>query len=107
MKGVYVSFQITRRDIEVEAGWTTRFYGVSRRQALVIEASYILTDKNQEHLDSLKTKLWLKKYFPKSLEDAQRVKNSFHKLYCDKIQTETDRKNHDAQYDEYIMSLNK
>ena len=43
-----MSFQITRRDIETEAGWTAKFYGVSTREALIIEASYILTDKNKE-----------------------------------------------------------
>ena len=100
-----MSFQITRRDIEMEAGWTAKFYGVSSREALIIEASYILTDKNKEHLDSRKTKNWLQKFLPKTPEEAQRVKNNFHKLYCDKIQTKADRQAHDAAYDEYVMSL--
>ena len=101
-----MSFSISRRDIEVEAGWTSRFYGMSRRKALVIEASYILTDKNKEHLDSKKTRMWLKQFFPKTEEEALRVKNSFFKLYCEKIKTDSDRKAHDAAYDEYVMSLN-
>ena len=100
-----MAFKITRKDIETEAGWTSLFYGLSRRKALIIEASYILTDKNKDHLDSKKTKVWLKQFFPKTPEEAQRVKNNFHKLYCDKIRTDADRKAHDAAYDEYVMSL--
>ena len=100
-----MTYTISRRDIETEAGWTSQFYGLSRRKSLIIEASYILTDKNKDHLDSKKTKVWLKQFLPKTPEEAQRVKNDFHKLYCNKIRTEKDRKAHDAAYDEYVMSL--
>lgn len=101
-----MTFQITRQDIETGAAWTSHFYGLSRLESLTVEASYILTDRNKDHLDSPETKAWLEQFFPSSLEEAEKVKDDFHDLHDKKVKTEDDRLRRDAAYDEFISGRN-
>ncbi len=100
-----MTFQITRQDIEREAGWSSRYYGITPQHALQVEASYILTDRSRLHLDSQETETWLRQFFPATTKEAQEVKTNFLKLHDSMIQTDEDRKAHDAAYDEYVAGL--
>ena len=94
--------QITKSDIETEAAWTSYYYDIPSHDALVLEASHILTSEYKNLIDSPETEAWLIQFLPEGESSIQEVKNSFENLYNTKIQTEEDRQRRDAAYDEFI-----
>ena len=94
--------QITKSDIETEAAWTSYYYDIPSHDALVIEASCILSSDLKEMIDSPETEAWLIQFLPKGDLSVREVKNSFQNLYNTKIQTEEDRERRDSEYDEFI-----
>ena len=100
-----MTFQITRQDIEREAGWTSHYYGVTPQHAFQIEASYILTGRYRSHLDSSETETWLRQFFPSTEDEAHLIKEVFHNVYVSKIKTDEDRAARDAAYEEYVAGL--
>lgn len=100
-----MTFQITKQDIETEAGWTSLYYGITPQKALEIEASFILTGRYIDHIVSPETETWLRQFLPETEFEACEVKESFQKLQDNMIQTDEDRKARDAAYDEYVAGL--
>ena len=100
-----MTFQITRPDIEREAAWNTRYYGLTPQKALQTEASFILTGRYIEHIDSPETEAWLRQFLPNTELEVNEVKESFQKLQDSMIQTDEDRRALDAAYDEYVAGL--
>tara|TARA_Y100001949_G_C15942824_1_gene310992 strand:- start:542 stop:844 length:303 start_codon:yes stop_codon:yes gene_type:complete len=100
-----VTFVITKAAIEREAGWNTHYYGLEPQKALQTEASFILTGRYIDHIDSPETESWLRQFLPNTELEVNKVKESFQKLQDSMIQTDEDRKARDAAYDEYIASL--
>ena len=97
-----MTFQISREDIEREAGWSSHYYGITHQRALQVEASYILTDRSRLHLDSQETEAWLRQFFPETAEEVKEVKESFQKIQDNKVQTDADREARDAAWDAYM-----
>ena len=100
-----MTFVITKAAIEREAGWNTHYYGLETQKALQTEASFILTGRYIDHIDSPETESWLRQFLPNTELEVNKVKESFQKLQDSMIQTDEDRKARDAAYDEYIASL--
>lgn len=97
-----MSFTISRSDIEQEAAWNSHYYGLALQRALQTEAAFILTGKYLKHLDSPATEAWLRQLFPGTVEEAEKLKKDFLKIYHSKIQTDEDRAARDAAWDEYF-----
>ena len=100
-----MTFQITRPDIEREAGWNTHYYGLTPQKALQTEASFILTGRYIDHIDSPETEAWLRQFLPSTDLEVNEVKERFQKLQDNMIQTDEDRAARDAAYDEYVAGL--
>ena len=100
-----MTFQITRPDIEHEAAWTSHFYGLTPQKALQTEASFILTGRYIDHIDSPETEAWLRQFLPDTELEVNEVKESFQKLQDSMIKTDEDRRALDAAYDEYVAGL--
>ena len=100
-----MTFQISREDVECEAGWNSHYYGLTTQKALQTEAAFILTGKYIKHLDSPETEAWLRQFFPETAEEVKEVKESFQKIQDNKVQTDADRKARDAAWDAYMAGL--
>lgn len=100
-----MSFVITKEAIEREAGWNTHYYGLDPQKALQTEASFILSGRYINHIDSPETETWLRQFLPGTELEVNKVKESFQKLQDSMIQTDADRRALDAAYDEYVASL--
>ena len=98
-----MTFQITRPKIEHEAAWTSHYYGVTPQKALQIEASFILTGRYIEHIDSPETETWLRQFFPDTEKEASEVKESFRKLQDKMIKTDEDRALREAAYQAFAL----
>ncbi len=98
-----MTFQITRPDIEREAAWTSHFYGLTPQKALQIEASFILTGRNIEHINSPETEAWLRQFLPDTEKKASEVKESFRKLQDKMIKTDEDRAVREAAYQAFAL----
>ncbi len=100
-----MTFQITKAEIEREAGWTSHYYGITTKHSLQIEASFILTGRYTNHIDSPETEAWLRQFLPDTESEACEVKEHFQKLQDSMIQTDDDREARDAAYEKYIAGL--
>ena len=100
-----MSFVITKEAIEREACWNTHYYGLDPQKALQTEASFILSGRYINHIDSPETEAWLRQFLPGTELEVNEVKESFQKLQDSMIQTDEDRRALDAAYDEYIAGL--
>ena len=100
-----MSFVITKEAIEREASWNTHYYGLDPQKALQTEASFILSGRYINHIDSPETEAWLRQFLPNTESEVNEVKESFQKLQDSMIQTDEDRRALDAAYDEYIAGL--
>ena len=100
-----MTFQISRGDVECEAGWNSHYYGLTPQKALQTEAAFILTGKYIKHLDSPETEAWLRQMFPGTVEEAEKIKKDFLKIYHNKIKTDEDRAARHEAWDAYMAGL--